>query len=175
VLSRLEVGELCADPIARCSIGDGLAVRIDITRAGTVLEEQGDDSALFVLGSVRAGIALARVLDSEVQWGRAAPVHEPQVRAILDEGVDGIRASVPNGSMQCGYPALVHGIWVRAILDEINDHVSLCITNPVVRVWTPVCGVVERFGSPSVTSPNVRALRQDELGELSMMRGGCEM
>jgi hypothetical protein len=139
-----------------------------------VLQEQGDDPALFVFGCVRTGMALPRVLDSEVEWSRTTLVHQSRVRAILDEGADGIRASVPNRSMQCSYPALIDSVWVCAILDEIDDHLALPTSIPV-RTWIAVCGVVERFGSPPVTSPNVCASRYDELGELSLMSSGCEM
>ena len=38
VASPSEVVELCTDPIARCGSGDGLAVRIDVTRTGTVFQ-----------------------------------------------------------------------------------------------------------------------------------------
>src|SRR5260370_37258625 len=103
-----------------------------------------------------------------MQWGRTALVHQSRVGAIVDEGADGIRATRANGSMQRGDPAVVHGVRIRAGSDEVNDHLALRVPIPTGRTRTPsrtrppICGVVERFGSPSVTSPNVRAVRDDE-------------
>jgi hypothetical protein len=77
--------------------------------------------------------------------------------------------------MQCGYPAVVHGVGICTLFDEINDHLALGNSIPVVSTWAPVCSVVERFGTSSVTSPDVCALPYDKLGELSVMRGSCEM
>jgi hypothetical protein len=45
----------------------------------------------------------------------------------------------------------------------------------VLCVGTPVGGVVERFGSASVTSAHISALRDERLGELSSIRGGSDM
>jgi hypothetical protein len=82
----------CTDPIAGCSSGDSLSIRIDITRAGAVFQEHSDNLALFVLGRGRAGMALPRVLHREVQWSRTALVHQPRVCAIAYESADGLRA-----------------------------------------------------------------------------------
>ena len=45
----------------------------------------------------------------------------------------------------------------------------------MLRAGTPVGGVVERLSSPSVTTANVGASRDERLGEFSEMRGGSDM
>ena len=45
----------------------------------------------------------------------------------------------------------------------------------MLRAGTPVGGVVEWFGSPSVAGANVGASRDERLSEFSLMRGGRNM
>jgi hypothetical protein len=77
--------------------------------------------------------------------------------------------------MQWSHATLVQRVRVRACFDQICDHVTLGIPIPMLRARTPVCGVVERFSSPSVASANVGASRDERVGEFSLMRGSSDM
>ena len=72
-------------------------------------------------------------------------------------------------------PLLSNAFGIGTCFDEIGDHLALCIRIPPVAPGTPVGGVVERFGSPSVASANVGALADERLGEFSLMRGGSDV
>ncbi len=73
--------------------------------------------------------------------------------------------------MQRGYAALVQGVGIRTCFDEIDDHLMLRISVPVARTGTRVCGVVERFGTPSIPGTNIRTVRHQRPGEVSSV--GC--
>jgi hypothetical protein len=77
--------------------------------------------------------------------------------------------------MQRSHATLVQRVGIRARCDQIGNHRTLCNRVPVLCVGTPVGGVVERFGSASVTSAHISALRDERLGELSSIRGGSDM
>ena len=74
--------------------------------------------------------------------------------------------------MQRRNATLVQRVRIGAGFDEIGDHVTLRYRIPPVRAGTAVGGVMERLGSPPVTSANVGASRDERLGEFSLMRGG---
>lgn len=77
--------------------------------------------------------------------------------------------------MQRRHTTSVQRVRISARFDEIRDHVTLCHRIPVLPAGTPVRGVVERFRSPSVTSADVGASRNERLGEFSSMRGSSDM
>jgi hypothetical protein len=56
---------------------------------------------------------------------------------------------------------LVDRVRIRSGGDEKSDHVTLCGTVPRERSRTAVCGVVERFGSPSVARSHIGACRDE--------------
>jgi hypothetical protein len=77
--------------------------------------------------------------------------------------------------MQRRDTAFVDRVWVGANIDEVRDHLALRIRIQEVRVRVSICGVVERFGSPSVAGANRGALCDERLGESSVMGGGDDM
>ena len=143
--------EQLSDPIALGGGCHGLALGVNIVRAGAVFKQQHDDPMLFLLGHIRPRVALARILDGKVKWGRATPVHQERVGTIVDKGADTARASIPDGSMQRGYSTPVECVGVRSGIDEKSDQLAL---RSCIRAWAPICGVVERFGSSSVALAN---------------------
>src|SRR5580704_15164897 len=163
------------DPIAGRSSCDRLAVRIDVGRTRAMFKEQGDDPALLGLCGVRARIALARVLDGQVQGGGTALVHQPRICTMGNEGADRAGTTAPNGSVQRCDAAVVHGIGRCTRSDEEGDYFTLCISALEARTRSPVCGVEQRLGSPSITSPGVRASRYERRGEFWLMRGGSNV
>ena len=70
-------------------------------------------------------------------------------------------------TMQRGYAALVYGIRIGTCLDQISDHLALCILVPVDRTRTAVCGIVEGFGAPSISSTNLRTHCDKRLSKLA--------
>jgi hypothetical protein len=77
--------------------------------------------------------------------------------------------------MQRRNATLVQRVWIGAGFDEISEYVTLRHRIPPVRAGTAVGGVMDRLSSPSVTSANVGASRDERLGELSLMRGGTDV
>jgi hypothetical protein len=77
--------------------------------------------------------------------------------------------------MQRRYTALVDRVRVGASSDEVSDHLALVIRVQVASARASICGVVERFGSPSVAGANSSASCDECLGELAMMGGGGDM
>ena len=157
--------EQLTDPIAGRGSCDRLAVRIDVGRTCAVFKQQGDDPALLLLCSVRARIALSGVLDGQVQGGGSALVHQTRIRTVCDEGADRARTTVPNGPVHWGHAASVHSVWMCTCFDEASDYLTLRISAPVARSGSPICGVVNRLGTPSIASPNICALPDERLGE----------
>jgi len=77
--------------------------------------------------------------------------------------------------MKGRYTALVHRVRVRAGIDEVRDHIALRIRTGVLSARVSICGVVQRFGSPSVAGANRSASCDERLGDTSMMGGRCDM
>ena len=77
--------------------------------------------------------------------------------------------------MQRRYTALAGRVRVGARGDEVKDHLALRIRIRVARACAPICGVVERFGSPPVAGANRSALGDERLGEPTVMGGGGDM
>jgi hypothetical protein len=77
--------------------------------------------------------------------------------------------------MQRRDTALVDRVWVGASIHEVRDHLALRIRIREVRARVSICGVVERFGSPSVAGANRGALCDERLGESAVMGGGSDM
>lgn len=77
--------------------------------------------------------------------------------------------------MQRSDAADVQRVRIRANFDEVHDHVTLCTSDPLLRARTPVGGVVQRLGTPAVTSSSVGAFRDKRLGEFSLTSGSSDM
>jgi hypothetical protein len=77
--------------------------------------------------------------------------------------------------MQRRDTALVDRVGVGASIDEVTDDLALRIRSQEVRARASICGVVERFGSPSVAGANRGAFSDERLGESSVMGGGGDM
>jgi hypothetical protein len=73
--------------------------------------------------------------------------------------------------MQRSDTTVVQRVRIRADIDEEGDDLTLCITVPRLRARTPVGGVVQRFGSPSVRCSNVGTSRDERFGEFTLIRG----
>jgi hypothetical protein len=63
--------------------------------------------------------------------------------------------------MQRGDAAVVHGVRMRARIDEVDDHVTLGISPPIAHTGSPVCGVMEWFGTPSIPNTNLCTMRDE--------------
>ena len=77
--------------------------------------------------------------------------------------------------MQRGHAALVHGVGFRAHLDEVRNRASLPVPIPIGSTGSPVCGVVERLGTPPVPSADIGPARHEQFRESSMVRGGGDV
>ncbi len=163
------------DPIAGRSSCDGPTVSIDVSRFRAMFKQQGDDPALFGLCDIRARVALARVLDGQVQGGGATLVHQPRISTVRNEGRDRVGTAAPDGSVQRCDAALVHDVGTCTCLDEVSDYLALSASALVARSRTPVRGVVQRFGTPSIASTDICASRYKRIGEFGLMRGGSNM
>lgn len=53
-----------------------------------MFQQHSDDPRLLVFGRVRAGATLAGVLNGEVQWRRAALVHQFRIGTLHNEDPD---------------------------------------------------------------------------------------
>ncbi len=84
-------------------------------------------------------------------------------------------ATGPDGSMKRSHAALVNGVRIRTFFDEVGDHQSLPVPIRRGRTGTPICGVVERFGAPSVTSADISTSCDEEFGKFSLVRGGSDV
>jgi hypothetical protein len=77
--------------------------------------------------------------------------------------------------MERGHATLVQRVGIRARIDEVPDQLTLCSRIPVLRARIPVGGIVERFRASSVSNSHISALRDEQLGELSLMRRGSDV
>jgi hypothetical protein len=87
--------------------------------------------------------------------------------------IDPVGASRTNRPVQRPDTTVVQGLGIGTCLDEVANHLALSRRVPPVRSGTPICRVVQRFGSPSVTGANHGAMCNERLGE-SSMRGGSD-
>ena len=70
---------------------------------------------------------------------------------------------------------VVARVGIAAGADQILDHRALRDRIPVLRIGASVGGVVERFGAPAVPSTGSGSVRDEGLGELTLIRGGRDM
>ncbi len=94
---------------------------------------------------------------------------------MTNEGADRVETTAPDGSVKGWDAALVHGVGTCSCFDEVTDYLTLSASTVVVRTGSPVRGVVQWFGTPSITSKDSCASRYKRLGELWLMRGRCNM
>ncbi len=94
---------------------------------------------------------------------------------MRNKGADRVGTTAPDGSVQRCDAALVHGVGTCTCFDEVTDYLTLSASALVARTGTPVRGIVQRFGTPSVTSTDICASRYKSLGEFWLMCGGSNM
>ena len=73
-------------------------------------------------------------------------------------------------------------LWIRTgeegfrVEEALVEHLERLPGRKLIHsVGTPVGGVVDRFGSPSVTSAYIGAFRDERLCKFSLIRGGSDM
>jgi hypothetical protein len=69
------------------------------------------------------------------------------------------------------YAALVHRVGIRASLDQTRDDLGLGARIPRAKRRPSVGGVVQRFGTPTVSRANVCPAVDQRLSHRAMVRG----
>jgi hypothetical protein len=77
--------------------------------------------------------------------------------------------------MEWRHATVVERVGISACFDEKVNKVALRLRIRIVRAWTPVSGVVEWFGSPSVAGSHNGTFADEQLGGTSLMRGCSDM
>jgi hypothetical protein len=88
-----------------------------------------------------------------MEWRRSAFVFQGHIGATGQQGAYGLRRTGAHRPMERRHATAIESIRIRANGEEVRDRVSLCRRLPSVRVG----GIVQRFGTPSISHTTVRA------------------
>ena len=142
----------CSRILRGCRGRDGLAVHIDIDRTRAVSEQQRDESALFVLGCLRPD----RSGRCSEPRGAAASNRACSTAAESRRPRSGRRLQPSNGPEPHDAAEPRHSCPTHRRPRRLRSDrriTSRCATGSQNSVsGTPIGGVVERFGAPSVSS-----------------------
>jgi hypothetical protein len=77
--------------------------------------------------------------------------------------------------MQRGHPTLILDVGIRTFFDEVSNHLILPIPSSMGRTETPICSVMEWFGTPAVTKADISPVPNERLSQFTFMRGSSDM